>query len=508
MNNRVDHGFSKRSKNSNRWRKQFFSLLAFGVISLMFVSKLPDVKLGFTVFFSVLLMTMITNFISEYSNILLESKDNAVLFHQPISSKTIFTGRLIYIIAIAIACGLVMSIPSLVYILATYGLILGCSFLLSCFLITFLSVFISLFLYLVIMKRLGGERFKDVINYIQIGFSLLFLGGYYYSIELWDIKDLADFTFTYQWWAVFVPPIWQVSLMDMFQGVFISNFNILLSVLAIVCPLILGYYTYNYLSKGFKSDLLKFDSKDIKKEEKKVRFSISNIYARLFSVNKQEQTLFTVYKTLLSRDRNFKMMVYPAIAYSVLLPLFKIIKSYSQDGVLNIDSSPSIYLYALYFMSMLFVTSITCVHIGDFKNLTDIYRVAPIKKSGVILTSVLKVLSYKFLVLPLVFVSVFIFYFWGLTHLLSIVTVFFIVSLLGILMLISGNFNLPLSISKADSNKTSMGVKMFLFMLILGVLGMIHYFILLVPYGLLIYTIILGAGYFASMRALREKQLK
>lgn len=506
MNNRVEMGFSKKSKTSRRWAKQFFSLVVMGLLSLLIVSKLPDFQLGMTIFFSMLLMMMLTSFLGEYSNILLDSKDNSVLFHQPISSKTIFTGRLIYILISALACGLALSAPTLIYVFVAKGAVVGSTFLLACLLTTFLSVFCALFLYLIILKALGGEKFKDIMNYIQIGFSLIFFACYYYSVELLDIKDLANYTFTYQWWSVFVPPMWQVSLIDTINGAVQGGLNLILCVLAILTPAILGFFSYRYLSSDLKTGLVKLDNKELKKEVKR-RFSLSSMYAKLFTINNQERSLFSLYRSLLSRDRNFKMMVYPTLGYCLVLPVIQVFKAYKESG-LSEETSPSVYITALYYLSMLFITSLSCVSIGDNNKLNDIYKVAPLKKPGMILSSTLKVLSYNFLIIPLFLSSFFVYYIWGWSHLLSVVTVFFSISLLGIFRMLAGEFKLPLSISKADSSKTIMGVMIFLVMIMLAILGVIHYFIMQVPYGLIVYTSILAIIYFMSMRALREKAYK
>jgi len=508
MNNRVDMGFAKKSNTSKRWMKQFFSLAIMGIFSCVIVATVPSHQLGYSVFFSMLMMMLMTSFLSEYSNILLDSKDNSVLFHQPISSKTIFAGRLAYILIAALASGLALSAPTLIYVLIRDGLVIGSVLFLSCLLVTFFSVFSALFLYLLLMKVIGGEKFKDLVSYLQIGMALIFLGGYYFSIELLDVKDLANFSFSYEWWGLFVPPMWQVAFIDFFKGVEMDVLKVSMIALALVSPFVLGVFSYKYLSLGLKTDLVKFDNKDVKKQTKSRKYSLSNVYIRLFAVNKQERGLMTVYKKLFSRDRVYKMTVYPAIAYSLFMPLFKVVKAYNEEGGLNAESSPSVYITALYFLSLLFISALLYLSMGDFKNVSDLYRVAPLKKQGIVLSSVLKVLSYNFFLIPLAIGAAFIMYFWGWGHMLSVLTVFFAVSLTCILRLLSGSFKLPLSISKAEMGNSGMAVMMVGTMALLAMLGVLHYFIMLVPYGLIVYTSILAIGYFVSMRVLRVKSLK
>lgn len=505
-NNRVDHGFSKKSNTSSRWIKQFFSSAVVGLLSMFMLAFFPNFQFASFLFFIILMITLITSFLSEYSNILLDTKDNNILFHHPISSQTVFTGRLIYIIAVALFSGLSICFPSILYMLFAKGALMGLGFFFASILAIFTSVSLALFLYILLFKFLGGERLKDIINYIQIGFSVVFISCFYLSDHLFDVSDIENIIFTYEWWAAFVPPLWQVAFIDVFSPVATSVLCKLLAAIALFFPIVIGLFSYKHLASVFKTEMVKFDIKEQRMEKKKSKLALSVIYAKLFTINKLERSLFSLYNKLFSRDRSFKMMVYPAVAYSLVLPLIKILKANKEAG-LSVDTSASVYLTALYYSSMLFITAVLYLSIGDYGNVSDIYKAAPLKKTGFVLSSSLKVLNYNFFLIPLFISSVFITYVWGWTHLLSVVTVFLSINIVGIFALLASEFKFPLSLPKAEMSKTSMGVMIFLVMILLGFLGLMHYYILMAPYGLIIYTSLLAIGYLASLSALRSKSL-
>lgn len=506
-NNRVDKRSSKKSNTSNRWLKQFAAFLGMGVFFLFVFSRIPNFDISTSLFFLVLIFTLITEFLSEYTMILLDTKDNNILFHHPISSQTVFVGRLIYILAVALLSGLSLAIPYFIYVIVLKGFLVGLGFVISCLLAIISSVSLALFLYVLLFKLCGAERLKNIINYVQIGMTMTLLAVYYLSIELLDFADFSQLSFSYEWWSVFIPSSWFLSILDVVNGSDIPVFAKLFSIIGVVLPCVLSYFSFKYLSRIFKTELVRFDHKEIKIEKSKKKFSLSNAYSKLVAVNRVEKELFVIYKKLLGRDKNFKMAVYPAIAYSLVMPIIKIVKA-SSEAPLSASSSASIFLYVLYFGSFVFIGSVFSFYIGDYSDVSDLYRVSPLKKRGLIITSLLKVLSFNFLLLPLLLSSIFIQYIWGYTYLLNVLTVFFVVNILSIVMLLFGTLRFPLSLSKADSNKVIMTFQILGIMTVLGVLGVAHYFILSVSYGLIVYTLILAVIYFVSMRFLRVSSIK
>ncbi|MGB5989692.1 MAG: hypothetical protein WBG43_08130 [Marinifilaceae bacterium] len=506
-NNRVDKKNSTNSTSSSRWAKQFWASLLIGSFLVFMFSRMADFNLATALFFLVIMFTLIAEFLSEYAIILLDTKGNDILFHHPISSQTVFAGRLIYILAVALFSGLTIAFPYLIYVIVSKGVLVGLGFIISCVLTIISSISLALFLYVLLFKFCGAERLKNIINYVQIAMSMILIATYYLSIELFDLTDLSQLSFSYEWWSVFVPSYWFLSILDILGGVEIPVFAKLFPALAVILPCVLSVFSYKYLSKIFKTELIRFDHKEKKTEKIKSKFTLTNFYIKFFAVNKIERELFVLYKKLLSRDKNFKMAVYPAIAYSLVMPIIRIVKETSK-APLSESTDVSLFLFALYFSSIVFITSVFSFHIGDYGKLSDLYRVSPLKKKGLIMTSALKVLNYNFLLVPMLLCSVFIGYIWGFTYVFNVVTVFFIVNIICMLMLLIGTSRFPLSLAKGDSDKISMGVKMFAIIAFLSMVGVAHYYILFATYGLIIYTSLLAVVYLIIIRYLRVKTIK
>ena len=81
-NNRVDKKNSTNSTSSTRWLKQFGASLLIGAFLVFVFSRMADFNLATAIFFLVIMFTLIAEFLSEYAIILLDTKDNDILFEQ------------------------------------------------------------------------------------------------------------------------------------------------------------------------------------------------------------------------------------------------------------------------------------------------------------------------------------------------------------------------------------------------------------------------------------------
>ncbi|MFP3441227.1 hypothetical protein R0K18_26195, partial [Pantoea sp. SIMBA_133] len=68
-------------------------------------------------------------------------------------------------------------------------------------------VAITALLYYVILKFFGGERLRDVINYVQIGLSFTIVIGYQVLARAFEFQGLQS-SFEAAWWNVLLPPVW------------------------------------------------------------------------------------------------------------------------------------------------------------------------------------------------------------------------------------------------------------------------------------------------------------
>src|SRR5690606_2416036 len=91
--------------------------------------------------------------------------------------------------------------------LIKHGVIFSLVFLLMLILMDLLVVVLTAMLYLAVLRFFDGEKLKDMINYVQIGFTIAITIGYQLLIRLFDIVHF-DVVFQPKWWQVFIAPVW------------------------------------------------------------------------------------------------------------------------------------------------------------------------------------------------------------------------------------------------------------------------------------------------------------
>src|SRR5665811_499170 len=104
-------------------------------------------------------------------------------------------------------------------------------------------------------KTVEGERFKDIVTYVQVIMGILIFAGYQLLPRIMDTNVLNNSAMTVHWWTYLVPPVWLAALVRISLLTGISNQLLLLSVLAIVLPVAGAVLLIRFMSKGFENIL-------------------------------------------------------------------------------------------------------------------------------------------------------------------------------------------------------------------------------------------------------------
>jgi len=443
---------------------------------------------------------LIVSFILEYSNVLFDANDNNILFYRPISDKTVFLGRVVYIALFAFLFGLSMGVIPLIYLLIAKGCLVFLSFLVAVITIILFSVFFSLFLYMLLMRWVGGEKLNKFIFIFQMLISIGIILISNVGSDYLKTIDFSGLNFFSHYWCLLIPPAWEVAIVDMFSFGNYSLTNILLSIMAVLVPLVLGVISYKFLSKSFKQEILKFDVKSEGKTDKK-RFSFANIFAKLFTRNREELSIFKTIYRILHREKTFMMSMYSSFAFLLVITAINFYKISTKEGEMTVELSNRFSTILLYILSMVFISAAQRFSIGNFKDVSDKYKAAPIARPGIVKIATIKVLNCKFLIPVLTVASVFIIYLWGWDKILSLISVYFIVNIIAAVIIFSGKSRFPLSLSKADGEKTGDAIISFILLILAG---FIHYGVLFISYGILVYMLVAGLLYYLLMRRFRK----
>jgi hypothetical protein len=157
--------------------KQIFVQVLFGFIFALIVSsaKFP----AFFVYFFILSMSMVImglTFIAEFTTILFDTSENAIIQPLPVKGNTISLARNTHIALYLASMAIFLTFPTFVIALFKFGIVSGVLFLFTVLLNAIFTLFLANIVYLGIMKFANAEKLKNIVMYFQI-LVTIFIGG-------------------------------------------------------------------------------------------------------------------------------------------------------------------------------------------------------------------------------------------------------------------------------------------------------------------------------------------
>lgn len=220
------------------------------------------------------------------------------------------------------------------------------------------------------------------------------------------------------------------------------------------------------------------------KTEKQAHLSSDGIFLSFLSDkitnSSLEKSAFTFVWQITNRDRKFKIRAYPIFG----LMIYYIFQMFSNDGSAGFNK-----WMVLYYTSFCIYAVSQQIFYSDDWKAAWIFKNSPITKPGDILLGGLKVIIIKWAVPAFVFIGFLMTYKFGY-EMVDDVVFAFVNTLFYIGITVSKvEFSMPFSKSITDQNKAAKNFsRMIMLVLIVPVMGGIHFFISKVPYGVIILT--------------------
>lgn len=391
---------NNESKGKNKFIK---SLLLYGLMGLFIgmFTFLPINKMYvYTMFFSMFMFLILTVFISDFSSVLLDVRDRNLISIRGVSRRTINAAKITHICYYVFLISLSLSWLAIIGSFKS-GIVTGIVFLLEVFIVDVFMIVITALLYLVILKFFNGEKVKDIINFGQIVLTIVMAVGYQFLGRIFDLVDF-NIVYTEKLWNLIFPPMWFSSPIYLAQGGRASSINITLTVIAIVVPLI-SIIFYIKQSDNFELYLSKLNSNDSREKENKkgIFFKIGSFFCR----STTEKAYYTLANSIMKKEREFKLKIYPALGFAIIFPLLFIF-IFSQNNEFNniLEWQNSLansknYL-KIYFFPLMAMTVLTMLQYSEFYKAAWTFKTTPLTDEGEIYRGSYKALLFNVL-LPL-----------------------------------------------------------------------------------------------------------
>lgn len=488
---------NKKQKESNS--SFYWTLLLYAIISSIFgffVYMSASVTAVYSMAFAYVMFMLAMTLITDFSSVILDSNDNAVLLPRPIDDRTLLIARITHILMYLLSMMFALSLPVLVATIAKYGIFAGIIFLIISLLSLILVVFLTNIFYLVLMKFTSEEKLRNVINSFQIVLTFIFMGGYRVVGRLVDFKALqSSLELKASWWHYLVPPIWMGNAMNVAINHQFDSSKFIFIFLTLTVPFMVFFLVNNVFSGGFSQGIA---GMDVAKREEKVPNQAKSsgfvgLLANVFTGTPVEHGAFEFVWKITSRDRKFKLRVYPSLAYLLIYPIFVIGSgrnegSFSQQ-IENLRESSWLLVMIIYLCFSILLTIRSHISQSEEFKAAWIFNIAPLTQPGEVLSGAFRSVMVKFMFPIILFLCIILPIIWGFDVFDDVLFGALTVINISLLNAIGSTSNkLPFS-TEVKNNSGSNFLRTMLFMMATGLMGLMHFFLMKVPYVIPVFAI-------------------
>lgn len=488
-------GNDSAKETSNGFVWQIVILALFSSLISLLILFVPSVMLVYTLIaaYAMLMVTMIL--ITDFSQVLLDSSDSIIILPRPVSNKTYYFAKLVHVLSYMLQIGFALTLPQLIATFYKYGIFVGLAFFVASFLLIILAVFITNLLYLFLIRFASQEALQNIINYVQIGVTIVVMVGYQLVFRVFgnDFMQSAE-AMGQSFYHLLLPPFWLGYAMSAAVSFQFSMIAAAAISLLILLPIGTVFALNSGLLKGFGAKLGTIDSVSktdevIKKQTSGV--GIITLISTIFLKSPAEKAAFEFVWKMTSRDRKFKLRTYPSLAYLlVYIPLFLGVTKKGNsvtETLQELQSSEGTMLSLIYFTVVMLNVIRTNVVFYDEPKAAWIYGSAPIKQPGELLSGQFWAIFFKFQLSAIAAASVVTIYIWGVSSVDDILFGLFAVMIFQLLVNIGFKSKLPFSF-QFESGKNANFIQVIGYMVGVGIMAGMHYYLMKVTYVIAVFT--------------------
>ena len=507
---------SKEKKELNQATlKTMFVSLIIGLFFLMSFAIGNDITTQLTFFFSMFIFMLAATLITDFTSVLIDTRDNLIILPKPVNDATFVTARLLHIAIHINKLLLPMALPSLIALIVIQGPSAIVPFILMILFATMLSVFLVNAVYIFILKITKPSNFQSVISYFQIAFAVVIYGSYQLLPRMMSKMGIDTMTVSELHNISYYPPYWFADACNSISTFSFESRNIYNLMLAIGIPLLSIFVVVKYFAPAFTRNLsmITGSTEEIKiktvskNESLAYRQSWIEKLASKFTSGSSEYMGFLFTWKMMGRSKDFKMKVYPGFGYLIVIIAMMMLQSNSPslaDFNEMTERGKSMFIVFLYFGSFIVLSAIGQLPYSDKFKAAWIFAITPIDAPGKLLSGALKSVIVCFYIPIVLLFSLFGIVIIGPSILPNLVLGCFNVLAVTSLIAYMTLRKLPFSVSSQDASRNKTTARNFLTMLIPMLLGGIHWLIFDYTWAVVILAILAVIATWMIMDSIRN----
>jgi ABC-2 type transport system permease protein len=392
----------------------FISVLLGSTLIFPLITE-ANILVKILIVYSFLIIILSMMLISEFTTVLLDGKDNQIILPKPVNDRTFLLSRILHLIIFILDLAIPISIPAMVTLYFTNGIMGILGFMVITPFAVFFTVFLVNLFYLLMLKYLSVQKFKSIITYFQIILGIIIYGGYQIIPRLMSSESFKSFHFPEQISSLAIPSYWFAAAWQIFhQGVSGAGLvRISAAIMAFILPILSLWAMVVYFGPSFNRKLADISTSGSESENQgpiqqpvaasNLRKTTGKKYyqwlSEKFTRRGAEKMGFEFTWLLTARSRDFKLKTYSGMGYIVV---YVIIMIFSRNKVGFSELSSSEYKQKLLLLSSVYITmffmlgALTNSKSSDKYKAAWIFYISPIPFPGSIITGTVKSLLLKF----------------------------------------------------------------------------------------------------------------
>ena len=472
------NGKSSSGKSDNALLKQSITQILIGIFFalLLNIIKSPFTFYYFAHTFVMLMMAMMI--ISEFTTILFDTSENAIIQPLPVKGNTISLARNAHVFVYLALTAFNLSLLSIIVAIIKFGIASGLIFVFTIILNVMFTLFLANILYLGIMHLATGEKLKNLLMYFQIAVAILFMAGYQVGMRIVDTSAIQNITVPIHWFTFLIPPAFFSGFVDGLTSLNFDQPHLVFIIEALFVPLVAIYFTGRYLTPEFSHKLM-----DLEQGERnpgvKTEGSGGRLWYRLMSLlfvfNAEERASFRLMWKMIGRERLFKQTLFPAYGYIlilIVLPFFT--RTVSMNSLAQTDR----YLFLLYAFLLIAATLPAALLTGNNQHAAWIFKSIPLQSPAVIFKGCIKAAFARFFVPLYLAVSSAVCSIWGIKVLPDVFIAFTSIYLFTLLFHYFQRPSFPFALEKSALNGGDGFIRMLMIIAVAVAFGFLHKFLL------------------------------
>ena len=395
-----------KNKSSNTNVITSIVMVVMGLVLLAYRIILEDEYVAGSLYFFTLMCVLAVMLISEFSTILLDTRDQYIILPRPVDDRTFSVSRILHIGILLLGLLVGLALPGLVYSIVVDGILGGVIFFIQTLITGMLTLLLVNLFYLMMMKWLSAQRLKDVVSTFQVVFSVLIFTSYYLgpTVLRSDWIQQLDITATPATWLL--PPVWIASI----QQLTVQPFSVSLTVLALLgllAPIVSMWLVVLIFTAGFNDKLAALAGGGTSNtvETTTTQRTLGSRLGSWLCRTPLEKAGFAIVWLITGRSREFKQKVYPSIGFVPVYFIFLFFVGFDNDS----DGSGGTLVEKLQhmresgsFVTLFYLSIFTLMTVFQSISQSERYKAAwvyhatPLRAPGELMTGVLKAVLVKF----------------------------------------------------------------------------------------------------------------